>query len=193
MKGLKSTRIGKGIEFVCRGNNARSVMAKVVADYHASRVGANIPIYSSGVTVKEFYETGPMPSVVDTLKAMGIEGAPVELTCKFVAMEGNMRNEALKRRGYDPVENHKQQQTRPRDDIDLMLIVGNAEKEILLKKFPNIKAQTIAEYTSNSYEEMTTVSLQDWLTKVDPQLKYLDKLIRIMPHIIDKYMCAFNQ
>ena len=192
MKGLKPVRIGKGIEFVCMGNNNRSVMAKIVADDYVNRIGADIPIYSSGVLVKEFFEVGPMPRIIDALKSMGIEGAPVELTYKFIEMEGKMRDEALKIRGYAPIENHKHQQTYPRDDIDLMLIVADNEKRILLEKFPGAKAQTLAEYTGNAYKEMTSVGTQNWLTTVEPHLRYLDNLIKIMPKVMEKYVCAFN-
>ncbi|MCX6774914.1 MAG: hypothetical protein NTY99_02370 [DPANN group archaeon] len=182
----------KGLEFVCLGNNARSVLAEVVAKDYVIRVGADIPIYSSGVLVKEFFEVGPQPRVIEAMRSLGIEGTPVELTHKFVALEGKMRNEALKIRGYVPVENHKPQQTCLRDDIDLMLVVADNEKKILLKKFPEAKARTIAEYTSNAYEEPKDVGLQEWLTKVDMFLVYLDSLVRVMPNLIGKYVREFN-
>ncbi len=183
----------KGIEFVCMGNNTRSVMAEVVAEDYARKIGADIPIYSSGVLVKEFFEVGPRPRAIDALKSLGVKGTPVELTLKFIELESKQRNEALKIRGYPIIENHKLQQTYPRKDIDLVLVVADTEKKMLADKFPEIKAQTLAEYTGGAYKEMTGVPMQDWLTKVDPILTYLDNLIAIMPSVIDKYLCEFNR
>ena len=182
----------KGIEFICAGGNCRSVMAREVARKRAREIAADIPIYSSGVLVDEFFSVGPYPRVVAALKSMGIEGEPVELTKKFIEMESKQRNEALKIRKYDAVENHIPQQTDLKKDIDLVLVVADKEKKALLEKFPEAKAKTITEYTSSSYQEMDAVSLQDWLTNVKYQLQYLDGLIKVMPSLIDRYICEFH-
>lgn len=181
----------KGIEFVCVGNNGRSVMAEVVTKAHARKIGADIPIYSSGTMVKQFFEVGPKPRAIAALNALGINDKPTELTKKFIELESKFRNEALKIRGYPAVENHTQKHIDLQREVDIYLTMDEYVKQDF-SRLPATKPKiyTIAEYSN---VEIPHVPLQGWLSDVNVHLMYLDAIIKATPNVIDKYLCEFNK
>ncbi len=176
----------KGVEFVCSGNNGRSPMAEVVAREYVRQVGADIPIYSSGVRVNIFgLKPKIKPETLEIANSIGIYGSPRKIIKKLWEREAEFRNQALKMRGYNSLENHLQRQTTPERYVDLMLAVADKEKELLLNLHPLcLDVYTIAEYAG---VELSEPEVREWLTNADAHLVYLDSLIKVVPKAIDRY------
>jgi len=175
----------KGIEFVCLGNNGRSPVAEIVAKKVVQKLGANIPISSSGLGVDLFMKAGPKPNAIAALKSLGIEGESLYLTQKFIELESKFRNEALSKCGYSPLENHKPQQTDPAKDVDLMLTMDVYLEDSLGKMSPKARVMSIGYY---SFTEIPHIKLSDWLTTANAHVTYLRVLEEAMPKAIGMYL-----
>lgn len=177
----------KGIEFVCLGNNGRSPVAEVVAKDYVRKIGADIPIYSSGILVDNMEFS---PKTLQAMKSVGIDCADSkEISNKVWEIEIKFRTQALKQRDYDSLENHIRKQTNPKKDVDLMLAVDNRVKELLLNMQTMAKVYTIAEYaTAELYEP----ELKPWFTDARMHVVYLDALVKVVPKAIDRYIQEFS-
>lgn len=191
----------KGIEFVCMGNNGRSPMAEVVAKEYVERIDANIPIFSSGVSVTKIFEQGELGRTLTAIaKNLAITGTPIEIANELRIREDKFRNEALAAEKYSPLCNHMPRQTDLSNGADLLIPVGRPEKSLLQLRFPSLLSSTygilechaIAEYVGVEmphYDDLLKV--QDWFSSAEQHKDYLDKLIVAVPKIVDKYINEF--
>lgn len=163
-------------------------MAEIVAKDYARKIGADIPIFSSGVLVESMNLS---PKTSDLARSVGLEGTTLRETIeKLLEREIELRNKALASRGYDTLASYVRRQTSQNNSVDLMLAATNGVKARLLdlRSVPS-KAYTIAEYAN---VELPSPALRAWFTDINAWESYLDSLIKAVPKAIDRYLCEFN-